>query len=891
MAKTKAQLRTENSNNFPNNNSQFITPEKLRGFNNDIIDAVALEQNTNLTGTGSFSNLSGSGYVSASEFIGDGSKLTGVTSTVPAGTVSGSSQIILTDTTGNLGGNRITGSVPNATNAVSASYAVTASFALNVTPIDTGSFFISASSDFSEITFNKGDGSTLVTDVTPRKVIETVKNKNGFMAKGTPVYVSGSTGNALHVYAASASRADRMPATFVLDQDLNADEEGYGVLSGFINGVNTNSFNEGDNVYVGANGGYTNQRPSGSNLLVQKLGNVVKKAVNGSGVISGAGRSNDVPNIQQGYIWVGNADGVAKPFSTGSFIKESETGSFAKTNVNNTFTGTQNFDNISVSGTGSFGYIESVTGSAKIIGDAFIILNNDTPTERYAGIKVQDSGSTNATSSLLWDGGTNDWKYEYSASATHEAAVLLTGPEMADVSGAVYLSNNTIPKGSGTHHLNDSNLTENGGTMNLGSGGSPLQFANSILNTSRDISAGNMYAAFQILDHGAGAPDIQIETTTYSGIDGSNPVFRLRAGGTGQDGNTILAAKDDGTVNFYKNSTWVSGTSLIISGGLDVASGASTVFNGAVTASGLNLTGPLTSNSTITTSDVISSTNANGITIGSSGSPVQFGNFQVQGSNGISPGNMYISYQLVDAAGNNANSEITTYSGLDGSNAVYRLVAGGNSGQNGQTILAAFNDSTVGFYKDSTWVSGTNLIVSGTLSGQGDINLNGPTVINGSTTINNSVTVNSDISSSTYISASAFSGDGSGLSGVAKLTSNTFSGTQTLSGSIQTEVAIQGITTNTASIDFSDTSLFELTLAASNDTHIDATNIGKGQTINLLITQPSPNTGSLSFSSKFLQPTGSEYTASAVAGAQDILTLMTFNDTTKIYVAAVNQLS
>ena len=54
---------------------------------------------------------------------------------------------------------------------------------------------------------------------------------------------------------------------------------------------------------------------------------------------------------------------------------------------NNTFTGTnQTFTNIIVNGTGSFNYFQSVTGSAKIIGDAYIILNNNTPSERYAGV-------------------------------------------------------------------------------------------------------------------------------------------------------------------------------------------------------------------------------------------------------------------------------------------------------------------------------------------------------------------------------------------------------------------------------------------------------------------------------------------------------------------------
>ena len=56
-SKSKSQLRTENSNNFPNNNSQFITPEKLRGFNNDIIDSLVVSNDTgSYVTTSSFDN-------------------------------------------------------------------------------------------------------------------------------------------------------------------------------------------------------------------------------------------------------------------------------------------------------------------------------------------------------------------------------------------------------------------------------------------------------------------------------------------------------------------------------------------------------------------------------------------------------------------------------------------------------------------------------------------------------------------------------------------------------------------------------------------------------------------------------------------------------------------
>ena len=35
--KNKTQLKATNNANFPNNNSAFITPEKLRDFNTDIL--------------------------------------------------------------------------------------------------------------------------------------------------------------------------------------------------------------------------------------------------------------------------------------------------------------------------------------------------------------------------------------------------------------------------------------------------------------------------------------------------------------------------------------------------------------------------------------------------------------------------------------------------------------------------------------------------------------------------------------------------------------------------------------------------------------------------------------------------------------------------------------
>jgi hypothetical protein len=287
------------------------------------------------------------GVVSGSSQIDFG----GITG-VPSGLVSGSSQIDLAQTFG------------TASHAISASYAVSASYEIikevsssyadNV-PFDgilnkptlvsssaqvsdlTASLLETASNDFSQITFTKGDGSQFTLDTTPRIVWESVKNGNGqILPKGTPVYASGSVGNAQLVFPASASNDATMPAVYILAQELGVGEEGYGITHGFINGVNTSLFNAGDEVYVGSNGGFTNQRPTGSNLI-QKLGTVVRSdANNGSGVIQ-IDSIVSVPNIQQGYTWVGDINGVAQPIPTSSF-GGGVSGSFVTTGSFNTYT-------------------------------------------------------------------------------------------------------------------------------------------------------------------------------------------------------------------------------------------------------------------------------------------------------------------------------------------------------------------------------------------------------------------------------------------------------------------------------------------------------------------------------------------------------------------------
>jgi hypothetical protein len=141
---------------------------------------------------------------------------------------------------------------------------------------------------------------------------ELCKNGTGStILKGTPVYQTGTAGNFMEIAPADASSAATMPAVGVLAEDLIAGAEGTLLLMGRISGIDTSAFSEGDVIYVASGGGYTNTRPTGESVLVQNLGRVTKvNASNGGGVVMGSGRSNDVPNLTDGNIFIGNASGT-----------------------------------------------------------------------------------------------------------------------------------------------------------------------------------------------------------------------------------------------------------------------------------------------------------------------------------------------------------------------------------------------------------------------------------------------------------------------------------------------------------------------------------------------------------------------------------------------------
>jgi len=233
---------------------------------------------------------------------------------------------------------------------------------------------------------------TLEFDI-PKTIYEEVKNvSGGTLPKGTPVYVINTTGNTNNVAPADATDPAKMPASFILEQALDDDEEGLGIILGFINGIDTSGLVAGQIVYVGPGGGYTQTRPTGS-ALVQALGIPVRiDPTNGSGIIFNAGVTNDLPNIQEGYFWIGDSNGVPTSASVDSLRSGSFSGSFQ--GDGSQLTNIPSGDSFPFTGsaiiTGSLNVIGTVTTTGNIIPFTGSIYNLGSETNRWNIIYTSD---------------------------------------------------------------------------------------------------------------------------------------------------------------------------------------------------------------------------------------------------------------------------------------------------------------------------------------------------------------------------------------------------------------------------------------------------------------------------------------------------------------------
>ena len=152
-------------------------------------------------------------------------------------------------------------------------------------------------------------------------VVIYAKNTSGAsISKGTPVYITGTVGatDTVEIAPADAGNSAKMPAVGLLDDTLANNAFGYVITGGFMDNITTSPIDgstpsSNDTVYVKSGGGLTLTKPTGSNLIqnVAKVGKV-SGGNSGSLIVSSILRTNDVPNLTTGKIWVGTSTNTAE---------------------------------------------------------------------------------------------------------------------------------------------------------------------------------------------------------------------------------------------------------------------------------------------------------------------------------------------------------------------------------------------------------------------------------------------------------------------------------------------------------------------------------------------------------------------------------------------------
>jgi hypothetical protein len=146
------------------------------------------------------------------------------------------------------------------------------------------------------------------------------------IAKGTPVYATGTVGatSTIEIAPADADDAAKMPAIGLTETSLTANATGFVVVVGTLRGVDTNAYSINAPLYVSTTAGQlTGTKPTGTSELIQNIGRVTRvNSSNGEILVLGPGRTNDVPNaidagkITSGTVAVARLATQAAPTST-----------------------------------------------------------------------------------------------------------------------------------------------------------------------------------------------------------------------------------------------------------------------------------------------------------------------------------------------------------------------------------------------------------------------------------------------------------------------------------------------------------------------------------------------------------------------------------------------
>jgi hypothetical protein len=121
--------------------------------------------------------------------------------------------------------------------------------------------------------------------------------------------------------------------------------------------------------------------------------------------------------------------------------------------------------NLTVFGTQSVSFISS---SQLNIGTNLITVNTDTPSIRFGGLAVYDSGSSGLTGSILWDSQNNHWVYTNPSGSSYSGGMFISGPRASSLGSEQGTTLNAIMKGQGGDHITSSIMFESASFVGIG---------------------------------------------------------------------------------------------------------------------------------------------------------------------------------------------------------------------------------------------------------------------------------------------------------------------------------------------------------------------------------------------------------------------------------------
>jgi hypothetical protein len=291
--------------------------------------------------------------------------------------------------------------------------------------------------------------------------------------------------------------------------------------------------------------------------------------------------------------------------------------------------GTIFVNNLTVFGTQSINYI---TSSQLNISTNIISVNTDTPSIRFGGLSVYDSGSTGLTGSMLWDSERDHWVYSNPSGSSYSGGMIMSGPRSSALGSEQGTLNNFVMKGQGGDHITSSQIIDDGTTVRIPGN---LQVTGSTILTGALTGSSATFSGNIGLING----ELTVKTSAFGGVinleSGTNTnkwllyhfssdnTFRMNYNGSGNDefilstagaatflstigtGGDITITKSS-AASFIANNTSASGKSYRLvsaddgtfriqnTGVLDLLTMTSTgaaTFSSTVTAAGITSTG------------------------------------------------------------------------------------------------------------------------------------------------------------------------------------------------------------------------------------------------------------------------------------------------------------